>query len=84
MHAVRLETTVQTEGELLLKDLPCREGDRVEVIVLILGPEGSHNSPEKEADRTRGEALQRFLEQARATISRSGKFQAVTEAPKPG
>jgi hypothetical protein len=36
MNAVRVETTVEADGELHLTDLPCRRGDRVEAIVLIL------------------------------------------------
>lgn len=84
MHAVRLETTVETEGELTLKDLPCREGDRVEVIVLILGPANPANAADREADRTRGEALQRFLEQARASLARAGKQPAAGDEHNKG
>ena len=36
MNAVRVETTVEADGELHLTDLPCRRGDKVEAIVLIL------------------------------------------------
>ena len=38
MNAVRVETTVEADGELHLTDLPCRRGDKVEAIVLILEP----------------------------------------------
>jgi hypothetical protein len=36
MRAARIETTVQADGELHLTRLPCRTGDRVEAIILIL------------------------------------------------
>src|SRR5438094_436283 len=36
MNAVRVETTVKADGELHLTNLPCRCGDKVEAIVLIL------------------------------------------------
>jgi hypothetical protein len=36
MNAVRVETTVEADGELHLTELPCRRGDKVEAIVLIL------------------------------------------------
>jgi hypothetical protein len=32
----RVETTVEAGGEMHLTELPCRRGDKVEVIVLIL------------------------------------------------
>ena len=42
MNAVfRVETTDKNvDGELHLTDLPCRRGDKVEAIVLILEPSG--------------------------------------------
>ncbi len=36
MNAVRIETTILADGELHLTRLPCRQGDRVEAVVLIL------------------------------------------------
>jgi hypothetical protein len=36
LNAVRVETTVEADGELHRTDLPCRRGDKVEAIVLIL------------------------------------------------
>jgi hypothetical protein len=36
MNAARVETTVEADGELHLTELPCRRGDKVEAIVLIL------------------------------------------------
>lgn len=38
MNAIRVETTVKADGELHLTDLPCRRGDKIEAIVLILEP----------------------------------------------
>jgi hypothetical protein len=35
MNAVRVETTVEADGELPLTDLPCRRGGKVEAIVLV-------------------------------------------------
>jgi hypothetical protein len=40
MNAVRVETTILTDGELHLTRLPCRQGDRVEAVVLILEAAG--------------------------------------------
>jgi len=34
MEAVRLQRVIEKDGELLLTDLPCKKGQRVEVIVL--------------------------------------------------
>ena len=36
MIATKIETTVQNDGELHLTQLPCRKGDRVEAIILVL------------------------------------------------
>jgi hypothetical protein len=36
MNAARVATPVETDGELHLTELPCRRGDKVEAIVLIL------------------------------------------------
>lgn len=35
MEAIRLGRVVQKDGELRLNDLPCKKGQRVELIVLI-------------------------------------------------
>jgi hypothetical protein len=63
MNAFRVETVVQTDGELHLSHLPCRKGDRVEAIVLI-----KDTGTQKEA---REQALQRFLALARSSRFRS-------------
>jgi hypothetical protein len=34
MEAVRLHRVIEKDGELLITDLPCKKGQRVEVIVL--------------------------------------------------
>lgn len=60
MNATRVETVIETDGELHLSHLPCRKGDHVEAIVLVL-------NPSKEG-KGREEARQRFL--ARAAGSR--------------
>src|SRR5262249_47791524 len=44
MNAVRIETTIRTDGELYLTRLPCRQGDRVEAVVLILEAAGGQHS----------------------------------------
>jgi hypothetical protein len=50
MNAVRIETTIDTDGELPLTQLPCRKWDRVEVISLI---PGRPTEEEQEAARQR-------------------------------
>ncbi len=59
MQAVKIETAVETDGELHLTGLPCRKGNRVEVIVLVT---------DETTEAEREEALKRF--QARADASR--------------
>lgn len=34
MEAVRIEATVQSNGQVILSDLPFEEGDQVEIIIL--------------------------------------------------
>lgn len=38
MEAVRLQKVIEKDGELLLTELPCKKGQRVEVIVLAEPP----------------------------------------------
>jgi hypothetical protein len=70
MTAIKIEATIQSDGELCLTQLPCRKGDRVEAIVLLLdrpaSPAGTDDTAETE--KRRQEALARF--QARADASR--------------
>ena len=69
MNAIRVETTIEQDGELHLKNIPCRKGDRVEAIVLVLEPPlgPSDNSDNEE----RRQAAEDFLKHARASKARS-------------
>ena len=67
MIAAKIETTVQRDGELHLTQLPCRKGDRIEAIILVL----DENMHAAEADKKREAARQRFLARARASTFRS-------------
>jgi hypothetical protein len=70
MNAVRVETTVEADGELRLTDLPCRRGDKVEAIVLIL-EQNSQPAPAAAREAARAAALDRFLALARSSAFRS-------------
>jgi hypothetical protein len=70
MNAVRVETTVEADGELHLTELPCRRGDKVEAIVLILDQD-SRPIPDVAWEKTRAEALAQFLALARSSSFRS-------------
>ncbi len=59
MNAIRVETIVEADGELHLSHLPCRRGDRVEAIVLIMAGDGR--------DEGREAAREPFLALARAS-----------------
>ena len=63
MTPIRVETTIETDGELHLSHLPCRKGDRVEAIVRVV------ETPERETQRR--EAVEHFLALARASKFRS-------------
>ena len=67
MIAAKIETTVQRDGEPHLTQLPCRKGDRIEAIILVLDGE-MHSTDE---DKKREAARQHFLAQARASTFRS-------------
>ena len=62
MNAFKLQASIQKDGELHLTGLPCRKGNRVELIVLI-------TDERTEADRQ--EALNRFIARAEASTFRS-------------
>jgi hypothetical protein len=62
MKAVKIEAFVETDGELHLTKLPCRKGNRVEVIVLVV---------DETTEAQREEARQEFLAQARASTFKS-------------
>ena len=70
MNAIRVETTVEADGELHLTELPCRRGDKVEAIVLILEPL-SRPVPDVEREKARAAALDQFLALARSSSLRS-------------
>ena len=62
MEALRIEATIEKDGELHLRDLPCRKGERVEAI--LLRPEAAPTAAQREA-------RERFLTRARASRFRS-------------
>ncbi len=70
MNAFRVETTVQADGELHLRQLPCRRGDKVEAIVLILN-QPLEPGAGAEREQARGAALDQFLALARSSKLRS-------------
>jgi hypothetical protein len=70
MNAFRVETTVESDGELHLTELPCRRGDKVEAIVLILEP-ASRPAADAEREKARATALEQFLALARSSSFRS-------------
>jgi hypothetical protein len=70
MNAVRVETTVEADGELHLTELPCRRGDKVEAIVLILEPASQHTANMKR-ENSRAAAVEQFLALARSSSFRS-------------
>jgi len=63
MIATKIETTVQNDGELHLTQLPCKKGDRVEAIVLLL----ANGVDEAEAEKKRQQAREAFLALAKAS-----------------
>ena len=70
MSALRVEATIQADGELHLSDLPCRRGDRVEALIRIVEPtSASAGGPHR--DRERAAALAQFLHLARSSSFRS-------------
>jgi hypothetical protein len=69
MNAFKVETVIQSDGVLHLTELPCRAGDRVEAIILVLETNGKPTPSDAAAEeKKREEALRRF--QARADASR--------------
>lgn len=69
MNAVRVETTVEADGELHLTELPCRRGDKVEAIVRALEPASSPTDEKRE--KARAAAVEQFLALARSSSFRS-------------
>jgi len=75
MNAVRVETTAEADGELHLTELPCRRGDKVEVIVLILD-QPSRPAAGAGRDQARAAAVDKFL-----ALARSSSFRSVAPYP---
>jgi hypothetical protein len=67
MGSIRVETTVQADGELLLSHLPFHKGDRVEAIITL--------NPESEEEK-RAMARKAFLE-----LAGNSKFRSVGPYP---
>jgi hypothetical protein len=71
MIATKIEMTVQNDGELHLTQLPCRKGDRVEAIILVL----ENRVDSSEAETKRQEAREQFLALAKAsTFCSTGSY----------
>lgn len=68
MNAIRVETVIQSDGELHLSHLPCRKGERVEAIVLLLD---SAQGVAMEREAQRAAALRQLLERAKTSQFRS-------------
>ncbi|HTU92229.1 MAG TPA: hypothetical protein VMF69_19255 [Gemmataceae bacterium] len=75
MNAIRVETLIESDGELHLTELPCRRGDKVEAIVLILEP-ASRPAADTEKEKARAAAVEQFL-----TLARSSSFQSTGPYP---
>ena len=60
MSTIRVAAVIESDGELHLKGLPCRKGDRVEAVVQI---SGSTEQPE----RNRQQALDHLIELSRSS-----------------
>jgi hypothetical protein len=56
MEAIRLQQTIQKNGELLITDLPVLEGQKVEVLVLFT-PVAGNQRPRLTARELRNSAL---------------------------
>ena len=68
MQAIKVETTVEKEGELHLTNLPVHPPQRVEVIVLV--PEETTPAPPAPSRQGDEEEWQRLIE----TIRQSGPY----------
>jgi hypothetical protein len=75
MNAIRVETTVEADGELHLTDLPCRRGDKIEAIVLIL-EQSSGPTADGQPEKARAAAVDQFL-----TLARSSSFRSAGPYP---
>src|SRR5439155_11249294 len=70
VNAVRVQTTIEADGELHLTELPCRRGDKVEAIVRIL-EQPFRAAHDAEREKARAAALHQFLALARSSSFRS-------------
>jgi hypothetical protein len=70
MNAIRVEKTVEADGELHLTNLPCRRGDKVEAIVLLL-EQSSLPAPDTYREQERATALLQYLALAHSSSFRS-------------
>jgi len=70
MNAVRVETIIKSDGELHLSELPCRQGDKVEAIILIL-ESGASSATDTEKEKSRAAAVEQFLALAQSSSFRS-------------
>jgi hypothetical protein len=59
-NVARVETPFEADGELHLTEWPCRRGDKVEAIVLIL-EQPSRPAPDAERKRALAAAVDQFL-----------------------
>jgi hypothetical protein len=72
MNAIRIETTIESNGNLHLTDLPFREGDRVEAVLQVVEPVTPNQSKTmSEREKVRAEAIEKFLAMAKASTFRS-------------
>jgi hypothetical protein len=70
MNAAGVATPVEADGELHLTEWPCRRGDKVEVIVLIL-EQPCRPASDVEREKARAAAVDQFLALARSSSIRS-------------
>ena len=74
MTPIKIETTIQQDGELRLTELPFRKGDRVEATLLAVHEDKDvkgNAAYSDDANLIRKEALERFLARAAASTFRS-------------
>ena len=60
MNAIRIETTIEADGELHLTELPYRRGDKVEAIVLMVD-QSKRPSIKEDRENERAAAVERYL-----------------------
>ena len=70
MNTIRVETTVESDGELHLTELPCRRGDKVEAIVRVL-ESASGSAADAEREKAPAAAVEQFVSLARSSLFRS-------------